>query len=263
MLRARVIPCLLLKCSGLVKTVRFADPKYVGDPINAVKLFNDLEVDELVILDITATREGREPAYERIGEIASEAFMPIAYGGGIRTAAQAERLFKQGVEKIVVTTAAAERPQLLTEIAGAFGSQSVVAGIDVKRNWLGRTRAYLASRARDTGQDPVALAATAVAHGAGEIFLNAIDRDGSMKGYDLPLVSEVAKALSVPVVACGGAGSLADIRAVIGAGASGAAAGSLFVFKGPHRAVLINYPKQAELERALVGDANVPALVKS
>ncbi len=262
MLRARVIPCLLLKGSGLVKTVRFADPKYVGDPINAVKLFNDLEVDELVILDITATREGREPAYERIGEIAGEAFMPIAYGGGIRMAAQAERLFKQGVEKIVVTTAAAEQPQLLSEISGAFGSQSVVAGINVKRNWMGRARAYVASGTRDTGLDPVALAARAVEHGAGEILLNAIDRDGAMKGYDLPLVSEIAKAVGVPVVACGGAGSLADIGAAIGAGASGAAAGSLFVFKGPYRAVLINYPAQTELAALLAVGATHPADTK-
>jgi cyclase len=262
MLRARVIPCLLLKGSGLVKTVRFADPKYVGDPINAVKLFNDLEVDELVILDIMATREGREPAYERIAEIASEAFMPIAYGGGVHTAAQAERLFKQGVEKIVITTAAAERPALLGEIAGAFGSQSVVAGIDVKRNWMGRARAFVASGTRDTGFDPVALAVRAVEHGAGEILLNAIDRDGAMKGYDLSLVSEIAKAVGVPVVACGGAGSLADAGSVIAAGASGAAAGSLFVFKGPHRAVLINYPTQAELAVVLSTDATCSADTK-
>lgn len=259
MLRGRVIPCLLLKGSGLVKTVRFADPKYVGDPINAVKLFNDLEVDELVILDITATRECREPAYERIAEIASEAFMPIAYGGGIRTVGHAERLFKQGVEKVVAMTAAAERPKLLGEIASAFGSQSVVAGIDVKRNWMGRPRACLASGTRDAGLDPVAFALRAVEHGAGEILLNVIDRDGTMKGYDLALVSEIAKAVGVPVVACGGAGSLADVGAVIAAGASGAAAGSLFVFKGPHRAVLINYPSQAELEALLGEDISIGA----
>ena len=144
---------------------------------------------------------------------------------------------------------------LLSEIAGAFGSQSVVAGIDVKRNWMGRTRAYVASGTRDTGFDPVALATRAVEHGAGEILLNVIDRDGAMKGYDLPLVSEIAKAVGVPVIACGGAGSLADIGAVIGAGASGAAAGSLFVFKGPHRAVLINYPTQTELAALLAADA--------
>jgi cyclase len=250
-LRARVIPCLLLKGSGLVKTVRFADPKYVGDPINAVKLFNDLAVDELVILDITATREGCEPAYDRIREIASEAFMPIAYGGGIRSVAQAERLFKQGVEKIIVTTEAAARPQLLREIADAFGSQSVVAGIDVKRDWLGRAKTFVASGTREAGFDPVRLAALAVEHGAGEILVNAIDRDGTMKGYDVALISGIAKAVGVPVVACGGAGSLADVAAAISAGASGAAAGSLFVFKGPHRAVLINYPSEAELATAI------------
>lgn len=251
MLSARVVPCLLLKGLGLVKTVRFKDPKYVGDPINAVKLFNDLEVDELVFLDITATREGREPAYDRIAEIASEAFMPIAYGGGVRTAAQAARLFQVGVEKVVVTTAAEERPELLTELSETYGSQSIVGGIDVKRNWRGQPRAMAAGGARDTGRDPVALAEEFVRRGAGEIMVNAIDLDGTMKGYDLPLVGAIASAVSVPVVACGGAGSLEDVASVIAAGASGAAAGSLFVFKGPHRGVLINYPTRTELETLL------------
>ncbi len=251
MLSARVLPCLLLKGLGLVKTERFKDPKYVGDPINAVKLFNDLEVDELVFLDITATREGREPAYDRIAEIASEAFMPIAYGGGVRTAAQAARLFQVGVEKVVVTTAAAERPELLTELSEIYGSQSVVGGIDVKRNWRGRPRVMTAGGTRDAGLDPVALAGEFVRRGAGEIMVNAIDLDGTMKGYDLPLVGAIARAVSVPVVACGGAGSLEDVGSVIAAGASAAAAGSLFVFKGPHRGVLINYPTRSELETLL------------
>lgn len=251
MLSARVVPCLLLKGAGLVKTVRFKEPKYVGDPINAVKLFNDLEVDELVFLDITATREGREPPYDRMAEIASEAFMPIAYGGGVRTAAQAARLFQVGVEKVVVTTAAVEQPALLTELSETYGSQSVVGGIDVKRNWRGRPRAMTVGGTRDTGLDPVALAHEIVRRGGGEIMVNAIDLDGTMTGYDLPLVGAIAKAVSVPVVACGGAGSLEDVGAVIAAGASAAAAGSLFVFKGPHRGVLINYPTRTELETLL------------
>ncbi len=250
-MRARVIPCLTLKGAGLVKTVRFRDPKYIGDPINAVKLFNDLEVDELVLLDITATREGREPSYERIEEIVGEAFMPIAYGGGVRTLRQAEQLFKLGVEKVVITSAFAGRPQLLRELADTFGSQSVVAGIDAKRNWRGRVRAYAVSGTRDTRQDPATLAAKAVQHGAGEIMINSIDRDGTMKGYDLVLIAGIAKATPVPTIACGGASSLADVGAAVQAGASAAAAGSLFVFKGPHRAMLINYPSQAGLKALL------------
>jgi cyclase len=251
MLRARVIPCVLLKDGGLVKTTRFTQPKYVGDAINAVKLFNDLAVDELTLIDISATREGREPEYERIHEIVSEAFMPVAYGGGVKTQKQAERLFRLGIEKVVVTSAALSDPDLLKGLADTFGSQSVVVGIDVKRDWRGRKRAMLVSGTRDSGFDPVALAREAVNRGAGELIVNSIDRDGTMKGYDLPLISDVAKAVDVPVVACGGAGSLSDISDVIAAGASGAAAGSLFVFKGPHRAVLINYPAQEELAALL------------
>lgn len=246
-LRPRIIPCLLLKGAGLVKTIRFDKPTYVGDPINAVKLFNDLEVDELVFLDINATREQRDPNYKWIQEIASEAFMPIGYGGGVRSLAHAERLFSLGVEKIIITTAAAERPELLTQLANAFGSQSVVAGIDVKRDWLGRPSARICSGERNTGAKPSELAREYVDRGAGEILVNSIDRDGLMRGYDLQLITEVSRAVTVPVVACGGAASLRDLAAAISAGASAAAAGSMFVFKGPHRAVLINYPSHPDL----------------
>lgn len=252
MLRARVIPCLLLKKAGLFKTVRFGKSKYIGDPINAVKLFNDLEVDELVILDIEATKNKREPDYERIEEIASEAFMPIAYGGGVKDVKQAQRLFKLGIEKVVVTTSVTQYPKLISELAERFGSQSVVAGIDVKRNWIGRNRAYAEAGTRNTGWEPVALAKEAVEQGAGEIFVTSVERDGSMNGYDLQLISAVANAVEVPLVAIGGAGSLDHIREAIAAGASGAAAGSLFVFKGPKRAVLINYPTQKELHEAVL-----------
>jgi cyclase len=251
MLQARIIPCLLLKGDGLVKTVRFKDPTYVGDPINAVKLFNDLEVDELVLFDITATREGREPPFERIEEIASEAFMPICYGGGVTSFDQARRLFKLGVEKVALTTAAVENPKLINEMVEAFGGQSVVVGIDVRRDWRGRPRVMSHAGTKDAGVEPAAFARQVVERGAGELFLNAIDRDGTRKGYDLPLVEAVSKAVDVPVVACGGAGDLADLRKAVDAGASAAAAGSLFVFKGPHRAVLINYPTQAQLRSLL------------
>lgn len=252
MLQHRAIPCLLLKGDGLVKTVHFRRPKYIGDPINAVKLFNDLEVDELCFLDIAATHDRREPDYERIRTIVGEAFMPVGYGGGISSVAQARKLFQGGVEKVIVTTAAHERPALISELATEFGSQSVVVGLDVKRDWLGRHHLRTHCGARRTSCEPVAFARQAAQHGAGELLLNSIDRDGSMKGYDLELIQAVCNAVDVPVVACGGAGSLADLGRAVSAGASGAAAGSLFVFTGPHRAVLVNYPSQDELKQAFV-----------
>lgn len=247
MVRPRLIPCLLLRGAGLVKTVRFSKSTYVGDPINSVKLFNDLEVDELVILDIDAARERRPPDLDRLGEIASEAFMPIAYGGGVETLSQAEALFKRGVEKVILTTAAARNPALLRSFVSAFGGQSIVGGIDVRHAWLRGHRAFIAGGRERIVHEPSTLARMFEDSGAGEVMVNSIDRDGTFRGYDLPLVRAVAQAVTVPVIACGGAGSLEHVREVIEAGASGAAAGSLFVFKGPHRAVLINYPSQAEL----------------
>jgi cyclase len=256
MLSARVIPCLLLQGASLVKTVKFRNPVYIGDPINAMKIFNDLEVDELTLLDITATKEGREPHYDRIRAIASEAFMPIAYGGGVTKVSQAERLFKQGCEKVIITSAAANNPSLLTEIANAFGSQSVVAGIDIKRSWLGKTNAMASGGTKEVVVDSLTLARRYVEAGAGEILLNDIDRDGTMKGYDEELISRFSSAVGVPVVACGGAGSLADIGRAISAGASGAAAGSFFIYRGPHKAVLINYPTYEEIQTILAQPDN-------
>jgi cyclase len=243
----RAIPCLLLKGGGLVKTTQFGQPKYVGDPINAVKLFNDLQVDELILLDITATREGREPDYARLEDIAGEAFMPIGYGGGVRTVEQARRLFRLGVEKVAVTTAAHETPSLLTDLAEQFGSQSIVAGIDVKRDWLNRPRVMTLAGTTRSRRDVTEYARELQERGAGEILLTAIDRDGMRGGYDLRLIEQVSTAVKVPVIACGGAGSLAHLGEAVQAGASAAAAGSLFVFTGPHRAVLINYPSAPEL----------------
>lgn len=247
MVQPRAIPCLLLKGDGLVKTRRFGEPKYIGDPINAVRLFNDLAADELMFLDILATREGREPDYARLEDIVSEAFMPIGYGGGVRSVAQARRLFRLGVEKVVVTTAAFETPELVRELADEFGSQSIVAGIDVKRDWLKRAKATTHAGTKRTSRDAVEYACELQERGAGEILLNAIDRDGMGNGYDLPLVAAVSAAVTVPVVACGGAGNLAHLGEAVRSGASAAAAGSLFVFTGPHRAVLINYPSAREL----------------
>lgn len=250
---ARVIPVLLLRGDGLVKTVKFKDAKYVGDPINAVRLFNDLEVDELTILDIDATAKGREPPFERIAEIAGEAFMPICYGGGVTRFDQARRLFKSGVEKVALTTALIDTPGLVREIADTFGEQAVVAGIDVKRDLFGRQRAMIRAGSGKTGLDPVELAKRAADLGAGEILVQSIDRDGTYQGYDLDLVKAVSAAVPIPVIAAGGAGGLPDLRKAIDAGASAAAAGSLFVYKGPHRAVLINYPSQSELRTLLGG----------
>jgi imidazole glycerol-phosphate synthase subunit HisF len=251
MYRARVIPCLLLSGERLVKTVRFRDSIYVGDPINAVKIFNDREVDELAILDISATRERRDPPFEHLQAIAGECFMPLSYGGGIRTIDQARRLFGLGVEKVLLNTAAAEDPALLTAIADEYGSQAVIAGIDVKKDWLGRTRVFTRAGSVNTGRSPVEYAKAMADRGAGEILMNAIDRDGTMAGYDLDLIREMSAAVSIPLVACGGAGSIAHLAAAIDAGASAVAAGSLFVFAGPRRAVLINYPSAAELRAAI------------
>jgi cyclase len=249
----RAIPCLLLKGDGLVKTRQFGQPTYIGDPINAVKLFNDLEADELIFLDITATREQREPDYARLEDIAGEAFMPIGYGGGVRTVEQARRLFRLGVEKVAVTTAACENPQLVADLAEQFGSQSIVAGIDVKRDWLNRPRVMTHAGASKGSREVIEFARELQDRGAGEILLNAIDRDGMQQGYDLPLVEAVSAAVSIPVIACGGAGTLRHLGEAVHAGASAAAAGSLFVFTGPHRAVLINYPSAGELRAVFAG----------
>lgn len=245
----RVIPCLLLLDGGLVKTRRFARPRYVGDPINAIRIFNDKYVDELIFLDISASRTGAEPDYDLVSRIAGECFMPLCYGGGIRRLEQAKRLVAAGVEKIAVNSMAIDRPALLREMSDEFGASSVVAGIDVVRDWRGRPRVYHPGRRKATALAPVDHAKAVVAAGAGEILLNSVDRDGMRNGFDLELVREIAHAVQVPVVACGGADGLADMRAAIDAGASAAAAGSMFVFYGPHQAVLINYPEYGAVRR--------------
>ena len=248
MKRVRIIPALLIQEGGLVKSVRFKDHKYVGDPINAVKIFNEKEVDEIVILDISATREKRPPDIRQVREIASEAFMPLGYGGGITTLDEIRELITAGVEKVILNTAAFANPSLIGEGAKYVGSQSIVVSIDVKKDIWGRYRVYVENGSRNTGLDPVAYARQVEDAGAGEILLNSIENDGTFKGYDTLLLQQVSKAVSIPVVAIGGAGSADDFAAAIRHGASAAAAGSLFVFQGPHRAVLISYPGQAELK---------------
>ena len=264
MLRPRIIPCLLIHKGGLVKTQAFKAPKYVGDPINAVKIFNEKETDELVVLDIDATVNRAEPNYGLIAKLAAECRMPLCYGGGVSTAEQAARIIDLGVEKVAVSAAAVADPSLLTRISEAIGRQSVVAVIDVRRKTGLFAKGYeLCTHNGKTVHklDPVAFAKTLQEAGAGEIVVNSIDRDGEMSGYDLPLAKQLHAALRVPLTVLGGAGSLDDIKALLSAcGLVGAAAGSLFVFKGKYRAVLINYPtpqQKDELCRASLAASRV------
>jgi cyclase len=248
MKRVRIIPVLLIQDGGLVKSVKFKNHKYVGDPINAVKIFNEKEVDEIVLLDISATAEKRPPNIRQIREIASEAFMPLAYGGGITSLDEIRLLITAGAEKVVLNTSAFANPALIGEGAKWIGSQSIVVSIDVKKDWLGKYKVVTQNAAKNTGLDPVTYARQAERAGAGEIFLNSVDRDGTFEGYDTNLIGEVSRAVDIPVVAVGGASSVDDFTAAIQHGASAAAAGSLFVFQRPHRAVLISYPGQPELK---------------
>lgn len=250
--KTRVIPVLLLRGRGLVKTVKFKDPKYIGDPINSVRIFNEKEVDELIFLDITATPEGRGPDFDLLADIAGEAFMPMGYGGGITTLDQVRRVFALGFEKVIINSAGYGSGELIQQAAAVFGAQSIVGSIDVRKTLLGRYELVShGGRTKQVGslKDHIA---RLEGLGVGEIFINAIDRDGTQSGYDIKLVKEASSACSVPVIACGGAGSIEHFaQAVHEGGASAVAAGSLFVFVGPHRAVLITYPDRELLSRAL------------
>ena len=245
--RPRLIPCLLLSDGNLVKTKKFKDPTYLGDPINAVKIFSEKCVDELCIQDIEASKNGAEPNFELLAEIATEAFMPLSYGGGITTLEQARSLFHIGFEKIILNTAWQRNPALLTEISETFGAQSVIASIDVKQDILRRIRCYTLDGTEAVDGAPVELAKRAEALGAGEILLNSIDRDGGMQGYDLKLIQSVSEAVGIPLIACGGAGGAEDMKTALNAGAHAAAAGSMYVFYGPRRAVLIHVPPEEAL----------------
>lgn len=251
MLRPRVVPCLLVKGGGLVKTVRFGEGKYVGDPLNAVRIFNEKEVDELVVVDIDASAKGREPDYILIGNLAAECRMPLCYGGGVKAAEQVERIVASGVEKVAISSAAVEDPELISRAAERVGNQSVVVVLDVKRiGVLRRYEVFVYNGTRGTGLDPIQFAKEAEKRGAGEIVVNSIDNDGMMGGYDIDLISRVREEVNVPLTVLGGAGSLADIEKLVKRfGIIGAAAGSLFVFKGKFKAVLINYPNRAEKDK--------------
>lgn len=248
----RIIPVLLIKDGGLYKSVKFKDYKYVGDPINAVKIFNEKEVDEIVILDITATKEKRAPNLNLIKEIAGEAFMPLAYGGGVTTISQVKDILFQGVEKIVFNKSALVNEDLIKETAKRFGSSSTVVSIDTKANLLNKKYVYSDNGTKNTHLNIIDFAQRMEKLGAGEIFLNSVDRDGTYKGYDIELIKKVSSSVSIPVIACGGAKDEDDlVRAINEGGASASAAGSLFVYKGVHRAVLINYPDWNKIQEKI------------
>ncbi len=250
MLRPRIIPRLLIQDKGLVKTVKFKDPKYVGDPINAVKIFNEKEVDELAVFDIDATSKGIEPNYSLIERLASQSRMPLCYGGGVKTVQQALHIFSLGIEKIALSSSVISTPALITEIASKVGSQSVIVVLDVKKKTFGGYETYTRNGTKSTGVNPFKFAEEAQKLGAGEIIVNSIDQDGMMKGYDMALIDKMRNAISLPLTVLGGAGSLDDIAKVIDRhGIIGVAAGSLFVFKGVYRAVLISYPTKEEKEK--------------
>lgn len=243
----RVIPVLLVSDGYLVKPVKFRGDKYIGDPINAVRIFNEKQVDELVICDIDATVKGTGANYSLIEEIATEAFMPVGYGGGVSSAAEARRITGIGIEKVVLNSAAFDRPEVISEIADALGSSSTVVSVDARKRLTGGWDTYTARGGRKTGLSPAEAAQLAERSGAGEIIVSSIDRESTFGGYDLKLVESVAQAVSVPVIALGGAGSFADFRPALDAGASAVAAGSMFVMTGKHRAVLITYPSPQDV----------------
>lgn len=245
MLRPRIIPCLLIHNGGLVKTVQFGSPKYVGDPLNAVRIFNEKEVDELMVVDIDASRLNRPPNEKLIAQLAAECRMPLCYGGGVKTVEQLERLIGLGVEKVAISSAAVDDPELVSRAAERVGSQSIVVVIDVKISGLLRNKIEVVTlnATKRTKLEPIAFARKMQDLGAGEIIINSVDRDGQMQGYDMELVARLRQAISVPLTVLGGAGSLEDIRQLVqNYPVIGAAAGSLFVFKGKYKAVLINYP---------------------
>ncbi len=248
MLNPRIIPCLLVRNKGLVKTVKFQEAKYVGDPLNAVRIFNEKSVDELVVLDIDATVENIEPDYKMIEHLAAECSMPLCYGGGIKTADQALRIFSLGVEKIALSSAAVENPNLIHEISKSVGIQSVIIVLDVKKKKLRNEYALFTHNGKKkTGLNILDFARKVERIGCGEIIINSIDQDGVMKGYDTNIINKIRNEISTPITVLGGAGSLNDIGQIINKyGIIGVAAGSIFVFKGKYKAVLINYPNPDE-----------------
>ncbi len=251
MIIPRIIPCLLLTSSGLIKTIKFNDPKYIGDIINTVRILNEKEVDEIIILDIKASVEKRSPNYKLLKDIATECFMPLCYGGGISSVDEIKKLFELGIEKVALNSSIFDKPQLLTQASDIFGSQSIVVSIDIKRNLFGNYSIISHSGSKDRKLDLVEFSKKVEGLGAGEILVTSIDRDGTRQGYDLDIIHRVASAVRIPVIACGGANDLTDCKKALIAGAAGAAAGSFFVLHGKHRAVLVSYPSRSEINNLL------------
>ncbi len=244
--RARIIPVLLIQQGALVKTEKFSAPRYVGDPINAIKIFNEKEVDEMVVLDIDASKKNQAINFALIRDLASECFMPLAYGGGIKTMHDIEQLIKSGVEKVIINSTALENPSFISEAAKRFASSTIVVSIDITKSFFGNYILYSAAGKMVVSSWKYHLAQMEDA-GAGEILIQTVQQDGIMKGFDLKLIGEISRAVSIPVIACGGAGSFSDLRSVISTGASAAAAGSMFVYTGAHKAVLISYPSSLDM----------------
>lgn len=247
--RPRIIPTLLIEDRGLVKTINFSNPRYLGDPVNAVKIFNEKGVDELCILDIKASLDGRGPDFEYLKDIASEAFIPLSYGGGITTIDEIKKLFYIGYEKVIINTEFIKRPNLIKEASEFAGSQSIVVSIDIKNEFLGRKGCYIKSGTEKVKKSPIELAKMAEEYGAGEILLNSISKDGTMSGYDLDLIKKISESVSIPVIACGGAKDITDLKKAFKEGkADAVAAGSMFVYYGKQKAVLINYLSEEEVK---------------
>ena len=250
MLRPRIIPCLLVSNKGLVKTVKFDAPKYIGDPINAVKIFNEKEADELIVLDIDATVNNKDPDFVMIQKLAAECRMPLCYGGGVKTVEHAKQIIGLGVEKVAISSEAIFNPLLISSIADEIGSQSLVVILDVKKGLFGKYEVMTHNGKNKSGFTPHEISKRAEELGAGEIVVNAIDQDGQMQGYDLTLATRIREAITIPMTVLGGAGTLTDIERLLSkCGVIGAAVGSLFVFKGKYRAVLINYPSQDQKDK--------------
>lgn len=247
-MRTRIIPTLLLKDQGFYKSEKFKNLRYLGDPINILKIFNEKEVDEVLILDISASKEGREPQYDFLRDLAGEAFMPLGYGGGISSIAQIKKILNMGFEKVCINHAALANPDFVKEAAHVFGSSTIAVVVDVKKSFFGKYEVYNHVNSKSV-MDPITWVKQLEDIGVGEIILNNVDRDGAMKGYDLDLVRSVSQKIKIPLVASGGAGSVDDLYAAITAGASAVAAGSLFVFQGPLKAVLVSYPNDDECGR--------------
>jgi cyclase len=244
----RVIPVLLLSEHGLVKTKNFKKPIYIGDPINAIKIFNEKETDELVFLDIDASKENRGPNFQLLKQIASECFMPLGYGGGIKSLSDISRIFHIGIEKVIFNTAAYTNNKIIKDAAKEVGSQSIVISIDVKKNVFGNKKLYSHSRIKTPNIDIVTFAKQMQDLGAGELIINSVDKDGMMDGYDIELIEQISTSVEIPVIACGGAGNIEHFKNAVKIGkASAVAAGSMFVFHGPLKGVLINYPSQEKL----------------